>query len=135
MNSKVLTRNFFLVVLLSIFFAFDWAPFELPKSISDAVKTGNSAQLAKHFFDNIEVIISGKENIYSRTQAERILNEFFSKNQPKDFVILHQGGKNASQFAIGRLSTNNGTYRFTMFMKTEGEKQLIHQLRIENEIE
>lgn len=131
--------KFLLILILSIFtitgMSFDWAPRELPKSVEIAIKTGDASILAKSFNDNVEIIISEKKGFYSRAQAEQLMNNFFESNPPKEFVVLHQGGKSAVQFAIGRLTTQSAVYRFTLFMKSEGDKQLIHQLRIENEHE
>lgn len=99
--------------------------------ISEALKKGNSTELAKNFNPNIEIEILGDENMYSKAQAEILMKDFFAKNKPSAFTVNHQGSKAATSFAIGLLTTANGTYRVSIFMKIDNEKTLIHQLRIE----
>ncbi len=101
------------------------------QKISDALKNGNSTELAKFFNANVEVEILGDENMFSKAQAEILMKDFFSKNKPTAFKVNHQGSKAATSFAIGLLTTGNGTFRVSVFLKVDNEKTLIHQLRIE----
>ncbi|MHC1704371.1 MAG: DUF4783 domain-containing protein [Tenuifilaceae bacterium] len=104
---------------------------EVIKKVTAALQTGNSQELSKYFTKTVELEILGEENFYSISQAELLLKNFFDKNKPSKFVINHQGTKEASSFAIGTLTTKNGTLRVSFFMKTEQNKTQIHQFRIE----
>lgn len=106
---------------------------EIPQVIFDALKAGNSLQLSKYFNTSIELAIPGKEDIYSSQQAELILKDFFSKHVPSGFTILHKGGKEGSQYAIGNLSTSKGIFRVTLLIKIKDNRYYIHQLRFEQE--
>jgi len=106
---------------------------EIPRSLTEALKTGNSSMLSQHFNSSIEMAIPGQDDIYSKQQAELIAKDFFAKHVPKDFVLLHQGGKEGSQYAIGRLITNNGDFRITLLIKLREDTPFIHQLRFELE--
>jgi hypothetical protein len=106
---------------------------EIPQAIFDALKSGNSIQLSKYFNTSIELAIPGKEDIYSSQQAELILKDFFSKHVPSGFTILHKGGKEGSQFAIGNMNTSKGAFRVTMLIKIKDNRYYIHQLRFEEE--
>jgi hypothetical protein len=108
---------------------------EIPKGISLAFRTGNSKELVKFFNTSIELVILEKEDVYTETQAERIISDFFAKYPPKSFIILHQGGKETSQYAIGDLITSKGVFRVYFLLKTINGNPLIHQLRIEKEDE
>jgi len=104
---------------------------EVIKKVSVALKTGNSQELSKYFTPTVELEILGEENFYSIAQAEILLKDFFEKSKPSNFVINHQGVKDASSFAIGTLTIKTGNLRVSFFMKTENNTTLIHQLRIE----
>ena len=106
---------------------------EIPGEIISAFKSGNAAQLAKYFNQTIELTLFDKEEIYSRTQAEIILRDFFSDNPPSQFQIIHQGGKETSRYAIGSLVSGTNKYRITFLLKTVNAQVFIHQLRIEHE--
>jgi len=107
------------------------AELSIPETIAQAIKAGDAAQLARSFNANIELIILDKESIYSRAQAELIMKNFFNRNKPTSFKIIHEGGMTSSKFAIGRLSSSGGIYRVTFFYKEVNKNALIHQLRIE----
>jgi len=105
---------------------------DLPDGIVNSLKTGNAKELAKHFNANIDLTLIDKQEIYSKTQAELILKEFFSKNVPSNFTIIHQGEKEGSKYVIGNLTTSKGTFRVLLFLKSQDNTQVIHQLRIES---
>jgi hypothetical protein len=110
-----------------------------PGTFSEAIvlafRAGNAEELTKHFYNNIELIILEKEDVYSKTQAEQILRKFFTDHRPSSFNIIHEGGKETSSYAIGSLSTSSGNFRVSFLIKTQDGTQLIHQLRIEEEDE
>lgn len=108
--------------------------FDIPPKIFDAMKVGNAIEISKHFNSSVELVILDKEDVYSKQQAEQILKNFFDKNKTKNFTLLHQGGKEGAQYAIGNLETVSGkTYRVYFLVKESGGKPLIHQMRIEEE--
>jgi hypothetical protein len=109
------------------------APAEIPSGMIDAIKTGNAVQLSRYFNTSIELAIPGTEDIYSAQQAELIIKDFFAKHVPSNFIILHKGGKEDSQYAIGNLTTSKGNFRVTLWIKVKDNKPYIHQLRFEEE--
>jgi len=108
---------------------------KLPSDITVAFKVGNAKELSRFFNSTIELVILDKEDVYSKVQAEQILDKFFIDYYPKSFKFIHQGGKGESQFAIGQLVTFNGTFRVYLLVKKKQDKPFIHQLRIEEENE
>jgi hypothetical protein len=71
--------------------------------------------------------------VYSKSQAQQIVAEFFKSNKPKQFSIIHQGGKDGARYAIGSLITNTGTFRVYFLLKNKNNNSYIHQLRIEKQ--
>lgn len=106
---------------------------EIPRDIAIAFKVGSAEELARYFNNTIELVIIDKEDVYSNIQAEQIIDNFFTEHYPKSFEFIHQGGKEESKFAIGKLVTFNGTFRVYILIKLKNEKPFIHQLRIETE--
>lgn len=102
----------------------------LPDKITSSFSSGNTTELSKFFDNSIELIILNEENVYSKSQAEQILKNFFKKNPPINFVIIHEGGKEVSRYAIGKLNSSTGTFRVTIYMS---KNSFIHQLRIESD--
>lgn len=100
-------------------------------AVTKAIQKGSSSELSTYFNPTVELEILEEDNIYSKAQAELLLKDFFNRNKPTSFKINHQGTKAATSFAIGNLVTSTGSFRVSIFMKTENEKMLIHQFRIE----
>ena len=101
--------------------------------ISSAIKAGNASALAVHFDNTVEVTILNKEGAYSKSQAELVVKDFFGKNAPTDFKIMHEGSSGGnSKYAIGTLSTANGEFRTYMFLKQTGDTFVIQELKFES---
>lgn len=114
------------------------AVFTLKADIFDdialAIESGNSREVSKFFSSQVELRIIDKEDVYSKTQAEIILKEFFVNHKPQQFKIIHRGSsKKGTRYAIGKLSTGNGTFRTYFFIKKIGKRSYIQELRIEKD--
>ncbi|GET26870.1 DUF4783 domain-containing protein [Prolixibacter sp. NT017] len=106
---------------------------QMPDQIIIGLSSGNAKKLAAYFNDNVELVILNRENVCSQAQAEQILKDFFAKNKPNQFRVIHQGGKEDARYAIGSLETDKETFRVYFLLKNKDNKPLIHQLRIEKE--
>lgn len=132
MNLKGIIKPIFLVAFFWIATA-QYMKADVPKGIVLAFNAGNAKELAKYFNSTIELVIDDKEGVYSKLQAEQIVKDFFMKNTPasEGLILLHEGGKEASKYAIGNFYTKNGVYRVSFLIKTVDNVPTIHQLRIE----
>lgn len=124
-----------LIVIFLLIFNFGSFTYtqEIPRDIAIAFKVGSAEELARYFNNTIELVIIDKEDVYSNIQAQQIIDNFFTDHYPKSFEFIHQGGKEESKFAIGKLVTFNGTFRVYLLIKLKNGKPFIHQLRIETE--
>lgn len=98
-----------------------------------ALKTGNVSQIAKYFDNTVEIVLPSKSNSYSKSQAEVVLKDFFSNNVVRSFKPLHKGDNAGSEFCIGTLQTSTASYRTTIYMKQKGDKQVLQEIRFENQ--
>lgn len=110
-------KSLIFIFLLSFFFApsrafNDRDTTSAFNQVLASFRTGSSKELAKHFESAISLNLNGQNGNYSKTQAEFILKEFFRKNPPKEFSILHKGGNgNASLYYVGTYRSENSQYR------------------------
>ena len=109
--------------------------FDVYDDIGNAIKAGNSAAISEYFGSTIDLTILAKEDVYSKTQAQLILKDFFSKNTPKSFSILHKGtSKDGATYAIGSMLTNQGgSFRTYVYIKQIAGKNIIQEFRIEKQ--
>lgn len=123
-----------LISLLFVFFAFVIVSVaQIPDGIVVSIQTGNDASLAEFFNENVELVVETHDDVYSKSQAQQIVAEFFKSNKPKLFSIIHQGGKDGARYAIGNLTTTTGTFRVYFLLKNKNNNSYIHQLRIEKQ--
>ena len=124
---KTLKKALPLLIIFS--FIFNLGSFtynqEIPRDIAIAFKVGNAEELARYFNNTIELVILDKEDVYSNIQAQQIVDNFFADHYPKSFEFIHQGGKEESKFAIGKLVTFNGTFRVYILLKLKNDKWFI----------
>jgi len=106
----------------------------LSAKIEVAIKAGNAAELAKLMHSSIDLTIPGNEGVYSKTQAELILKDFFSKNNPLEYKTLHKGSsKDGARYCIGNLKTDKGMFRAYFYMKKKGDEYFIHEFSLNSE--
>jgi len=123
-----------LISLLFGFFVMTTVSFaQIPDEIVISIQNGNDAGLAEFFNENVELVVQTHDDVYSKSQAQQIVAEFFKSNKPKQFTIIHQGGKDGARYAIGSLTTNTGTFRVYFLLKNKDNSSFIHQLRIEKQ--
>jgi len=124
-------KHFLVLTILVCFFSSFTAKTGIDEVIA-AMRSGNAALAAKYFDNTVDIGMPDKTNSYSKSQAELVLKDFFTNNPVKNFEIIHKGENAGSQFCIGTLSTKNGSFRTTIFMKQKGEGQVLQELRFEN---
>lgn len=106
---------------------------QIPDEIVLSIQSGNDVMLASYFNQNVELVVESHDDVFSKSQAQQIVAEFFKANKPKQFSIIHQGGKDGARYAIGSLVANTGTFRVYFLLKNKDNNSYIHQLRIEKQ--
>ena len=121
-----------ILILISTFFFL--VSFQTSKNIDDVISSinaGNSTRLSSYFDNTIEITFPEKSNSYSKNQAEIVIRDFFVLHQVRSFDVLHKGENIGSQYCIGILTTKNGIFRTTVYLKQKGDRQLLQEIRFE----
>ena len=120
--------------LLLILFVIIIPPADPVDTVAALIGQGNAHELSKYFAPSVEMAIMDVENVYTKTQAELVVDKFFSQNKPRAVQVLHKVNSNSNyRFAVLILTTDKGTFRVAYTMKeTDGSLTLI-ELRIETE--
>jgi hypothetical protein len=97
--------------------------------IETAIKAGNSAELSKYLNQSVDITIDANQSTFDLKTAENLLNDFFKRNPPTDFDIVHTGSsKSGLKFAIGRYTSGNTHYSVLIRIKETGTTRLIHEI-------
>lgn len=99
--------------------------------VVNALRSGNAAELAKYFDDNVELSLPVKSDSYSKAQAQVILRDFFTNNGVKNFELKHKGDSPGGHYCIGTLQTKSGNFRAHVFMKSKGNKEVVKEIRFQ----
>ena len=105
----------------------------VPADLSRAIGQGNATAMSAWFHQSLEMTILEDEYECSKNQATRILENFFKSHKPTGFSISFEGSKEESKYAIGTLTTSNGSFRVNMFFLNKEGKRLVYYLSIEKE--
>lgn len=114
--------------------AYPPTPADIFTEIAVAFRAGNASEAARFFGGRVELIIGDKNNVYSKAQAQQVLNQFFKDHPPKKFNILHRGSSAmGARYAIGELTTRQDTYRAYFYLKPTNGSFLLQKISLETE--
>ena len=102
--------------------------------IIDAFRKGNPIDLGKYLNEMVDLNIPGFKDSYSKTQASRIIKDFFS-NKPVSSISVSREGNSSdgSKYTMGNLTAGGKKYSlYFLLRKTNGEYR-IYQLHIQSE--
>lgn len=123
-----------IIAFLACFYAFGGFAQDLFGPMKDAIKTGNAKEVIKFFNASVDMNLDGEASVYSKTQAEFVLRDFFKKNPSSDFTIVHTGSSRGGlQFAIGRYVSNGHNFDVVIRVKEVSGNYLIHELNFVKE--
>ncbi len=103
------------------------------QEVGQALRKGDAAGVAAHFDSQVVLDLLGKEAITTKSEAQRLLTEFFKTHNPSGFKQSHSGSSQGkdSHYLIGDLSDASGKYRVYLYFKTSGGKYVLQELRID----
>ena len=103
-------------------------------AITKAISEGDADGLGQYFDDSVEVAVKDEEGTYAKAEAIKVVRNFFAKNKPTRFSQVHQGASKGqfSEYCIGDLSTQTGTFRVYIYMKVNAGKYTIQEIRFDN---
>ena len=100
--------------------------------ISNEFRQGDSKGISKYFSPTINLSILDDNNVYSKVQAEIILESFFKSNSPTGSKIIHRLDSNPNyQHAVIELNTVKGFYRVSYSIRINNSQPQIVEIRIE----
>jgi hypothetical protein len=115
------------IFLLSIL-SFSFAIKDINDDINNGLKQGNASEIVKNFADRVSIKVLSQEDLLSKSQAQALIEDFFSKHKVKTYQTSHTSIVNGDQqFITGSLDTFNGKFRISILVRGN----VISQFRIE----
>lgn len=98
-------------------------------AVRSAISTGSSRNLAQYLGPSVEVGFDGDKQSYNSTQTELVMKNFFAKNPPTSFDIVHQGASNDGiPYAVGHYVGKSGNYQVFIKLKPKQSTPTIDTL-------
>lgn len=125
--------SLFIILVVGLAMKTDKLPADIFKEVENAISLGNSKMMVSYLNTSIELETPTSKGIYSRSQGELIIDNFFQKYPPISFTISQKGNSSGgSRFAVGNyVSTRERTFRVTIFIKKSGQDYLIQEIKFE----
>ena len=128
----------FLFTLFFIFSFFVKSDFPYEK-IKQAFELNDSKKIALMCKDKVLINIMGKENVYSQSQANLVLKDFFKRKPGSSFKFFFKGQESLKKtkelsdgsFAIGNYKSEKSEFRITIHLKKINNEFKIESLIIE----
>ncbi len=98
-------------------------------AVRSAISSGSSRNLAQYLGPSVEVGFDGDKQSYNATQTELVMKNFFTKNPPTSFDIVHQGASNDGiPYAVGHYVGKTGNYQIFIKLKPKQSTPTIDTL-------
>lgn len=124
--------TFFYNSILAIFLSFSMQQDVPYSALEKAFTSNNATSITTSGKEKLMMNVLGKEGAYSKSQAEQVLKDFFSKKPDGQFQFIFKGKVTSDgTFAIGNYEWKGETYRVTIHFKKEGSEFKIESLNIE----
>ena len=127
-------------IILTKVFLFGWLLFAFVVSakaqnadqlaaVRSAISSGSSRNLSQYLGPSVEVGFDGDKQSYNATQTELVMKNFFAKNPPASFDIVHQGASNDGiPYAVGHYVGKTGNYQIFIKLKPKQSTPIIDTL-------
>lgn len=101
--------------------------------VSNSLNKGEISNVIKYFDKIVDITINNEQSTYSRSQAEMVVRNFFSKNRTKSFSVRYKGtaASDNTVYLIGELKTANGQYKVYLSFKQKERSILLQQIKFE----
>jgi hypothetical protein len=130
MRRESLLRGGLVGILLGVGLGFQTAEQSLSQ-IEQGLRKGEVKLILPYLHDPVEIAISGKAKMYSRTQAEYVLKDFFKSHPPRGFTFMHRGRSENVLYAIGAYHAQSEQWDVSVFGRIERGRYQVEQLRFE----
>lgn len=98
--------------------------------IGQALLKGDTKALSGMFMETIELEIDNHKGKFSRNQAQMILRDWFSNNEPLSYELRQDGKTGNSLFLIGFLNCSTENFRVYIMFDAQSKQTAIHYLSL-----
>lgn len=107
---------------------------QVENSLKAAIQQGQAKDLVQYCNkDRVEITLNGQRQSYALRQAELVMADFFSKNPPSAFEVVHRGGTANTLYALGEYRSNNQVFEVYLFLREFEGSFRLDEIRFERQ--
>ena len=99
--------------------------------VEEGFAKGNAQKVSEAMSDRIFLVVQPIRRPLAKEEATKELANFFLKNKPKSFSILHDNSQDNVIYMICKLETDKTAYRVHVLIDVLEDEERISQIRIE----
>ena len=100
-------------------------------AVEEGFAKGNAQIVSEAMSDRIFMVAQPIRKPLAKEEAAKELANFFLKNKPKSFSVLHDNSQDNVIYMICKLETDKTAYRVHILIDVLGDEERISQIRIE----
>jgi len=95
-------------------------------AINNAIGNGKVESLSAYFAPEIKLNFNNKQNICTKSQAAKVIGDFFDKHKPQEYTSSHN-----RNYFFGTMTTSEGlSYKVDYTLKTVNNQSVITGLYV-----
>lgn len=121
----------FLLSSMNVGFVINSNPNTTFTALERAFAEGDSKKICAYVDNKILLEINKSESVYSKSQAEIILKDFFDKNKPKSYKVNSKSTTKGNYAMIGTMNTEaDKNYRISIKLREDGNVFVLDKISI-----
>lgn len=104
---------------------------EALEKIASALKAGNAKNLANTFASSVNLSVKREDGVYTKFQAELLLEEFFRANKASQLKEVQRVNNNSNSYLVFSLKAGNTTFRVFVKLVLADKDYEVVEMRIE----
>ncbi len=105
------------------------------EDLSKAFEQGNASAISQHFQKNLHISFNNSQSVYSKSQAQIILKDFFEAEQVKEYKVNLRSytENNEVLYLISTLNTQKSEYLVYLAFKYQNNKYLLSEMQFKRQ--
>ncbi len=101
------------------------------REVTKALQNGSADVISGYLGKMVDLDLPGFQGTYSRSQAGKIISDFFADHKVKEFKVNRQDKTgDGGYYVVGHLVSGSTTYRVYLVVKEEGGSAVVPVFRI-----
>jgi hypothetical protein len=125
-------RLFFVTIISVICCSFLSADQDIVETFRVSLQNRDASGMSPYFDHTVDMTYNNTQSTYSKTQAQMILHDFYTRHHPKSFKVDYIGASPTgdARYVVGTAQTTTGIFKIYLYISLQGKRQVIREMKI-----